>query len=59
MRDLWVSDQGTYGTNKIVLVDTSVWSKEDWNRFTGAHYLDRMEVAVAIAESKGSDYEYA
>jgi hypothetical protein len=59
MKDLWVSDEGTYGSNQIVLVDTTGWTDADWEKLEDAGDSERMEVAVSIAEKHGGEYEYA
>jgi hypothetical protein len=59
MKDLWVSDEGTYGSNQIVLVDTTGWTDADWEKLEDAGDPERMEVAVSIAEKHGGEYEYA
>jgi hypothetical protein len=30
---LWATDDGSYGSGKVVLVDTSKWSKKQWQLF--------------------------
>lgn len=59
MRDLWVTEDGTYGTSNIVLVDTSKWTDGDWEKLNDAGDFERMEVAVSISEKHGGEYEYA
>jgi hypothetical protein len=59
LRDLWVAEDGSYGTSNIVLVDTGTWTDSDWERLEDAGDFERMEVAVAISESKGGEYDYA
>lgn len=59
MRDLWVTEDGTYGTSNIVLVDTSKWTDGDWEKLEDAGDSERMEVAVAISEKHGGEYDYA
>ena len=59
VKDLWVSSDGTYGTNKIVLVDTCGWTDADWEKLEDAGDNERIDVAVAIAEENGGSYDYA
>jgi hypothetical protein len=30
---LWATDDGSYGSGRVVLVDTSVWTKKQWKWF--------------------------
>lgn len=60
MKDLWVSDEGTYGTSNLVLVDTTNWSAEDWQELEESKDWDRLQTAVDISErTEGSSYENA
>ena len=60
MKDLWVSDEGTYGTSNVVLVDTTNWSDEDWQELEESMDWDRLQTAVDISErTEGSSYENA
>tara|TARA_R110000868_G_scaffold33808_2_gene122414 strand:+ start:1079 stop:1261 length:183 start_codon:yes stop_codon:yes gene_type:complete len=60
MKDLWVSDEGTYGTSNVVLVDTTNWSAEDWQELEESKDWDRLQTAVDISErTEGSSYENA
>jgi hypothetical protein len=59
MRDLWVTEDGTYGTSNILLVATSKWTDSDWEKLEDAGDSERMEVAVAISENRGGYYDYA
>ena len=60
MKDLWVSDEGTYGTSNVVLVDTTNWSDEDWQELEESKDWDRLQTAVDISErTEGSSYENA
>ena len=60
MNDLWVSDEGTYGTSNLVLVDTTNWSDEDWQELEESKDWDRLQTAVDISErTEGSSYENA
>ena len=59
MKDLWVAEDGTYGTSNIVLIDTSRWKDSDWEKLDDAGDWDRMEVAVEIDKKYGGDAQYA
>lgn len=59
MKDLWVTEDGTYGTSNIVLVDTNNWTDADWEKLEDAGDSERMEVAVSIAQKHEGEYEYA
>lgn len=51
--DLWISDDGTYGNNYLMLVDTSKWSEEDWLDFEEASDNDKWDLAIEIGEKYG------
>ena len=57
--DLWVAEDGSYGQTTIVLIDTSVWSIEDWREVEEASDNTRMNVAVDVTDRKGGSYNYA
>jgi hypothetical protein len=59
MKDLWVADDGSYGSTQIVLVDTKDWTDADWEKLADAGDSERMEVAVSISEKHGGEYDYA
>lgn len=59
MKDLWVSDEGTYGTSRIVLIDTENWTEEDWDEISDCSDWDRFQTAIDISEKRGGSYEYA
>jgi hypothetical protein len=59
MKDLWVSDEGTYGTNGIILVDTEKWIDEDWAQLEECSDWDRMQTAIDIAVKRGGEYDHA
>lgn len=59
IQDLWVSDEGTYGFNQIVLIDTTKWNDDDLTRLDDAGDFERMEVAVSIARKYGDEVQYA
>lgn len=57
--DLWVSDEGTFGWNQIVLVDTTGWTEEDYEELQDCSDWERMKTAIDIAEKRGGKYKYA
>lgn len=59
MKDLWVSDEGTYGTNGLVLVDTENWKDEDWLELGECSDWDRFQTAIDISKKRKADYDYA
>ena len=60
MKDLWVSEEGTYGTGSMVLVDTTNWSDADWQELEECRDWDRLQTAVDISErTEGSSCDYA
>lgn len=52
--DLWVSNDGTYGNNYLMLVDTSKWEEEDWLDFEEASDNDKWDLALEIGEKYGN-----
>jgi len=59
IQDLWVSDEGTYGWNQLVLVDTTGWTQGDYDKLEECSDWDRMQEAIDIAEKRGGSYRYA
>jgi hypothetical protein len=59
IQDLWVSDEGTYGHNDIVLVDTSGWTDSDREELEFASDSERLDIAVSIAKKRGSRWQHA
>jgi hypothetical protein len=59
VKDLWVSDCGTYGTNQIVLVDTENWTDEDWAELEESRDWDRLQTAIDISEKRKAEWNYA
>jgi hypothetical protein len=59
IQDLWVSDEGTYGHNDIVLVDTAGWTDSDMEELESAPDSVRLTVAVQIARKRGSRWQHA
>jgi len=59
MRDLWVTDCGSYGTTRIVLVDTENWTDEDWAEMEGRPDWDRLQTAIDISDKRKAEWNYA
>jgi hypothetical protein len=59
MKDLWVSEEGTFGTGSVVLVDTKNWLEEDWVELDECRDWDRMQTAIDISNKRDGKYEYA
>jgi hypothetical protein len=50
----YFASDGSYGdAEKLIIVDTSEWTEEDWQEIDMAGDSDRAVVAYAIAKSKG------
>jgi hypothetical protein len=50
MNDIWITDDGSYGTGKAVIVKTNDWTEQDWLRFENATDNDRMAIAIEIGD---------
>lgn len=59
MKDLWISEEGTFGTGNLILVDTENWTDEDWEEIDNCNDWDRLQTAIDICEKRGASYEYA
>ena len=59
MKDLWVSEEGTFGTSRLVLVDTEKWTDEDWQELDESRDWDRFQTAIDISEKREGGYDYA
>jgi hypothetical protein len=60
MKDLWVAEEGSYGTSNIILVDTTNWTDADWTELEECRDWDRLQTAIDISErTEGSTYDYA
>ena len=59
MKDLWVSEEGTFGTSRLVLVDTENWTDEDWQELDESRDWDRFQTAIDISEKREGGYDYA
>lgn len=47
--DLWVSEDGSYGTGLINFFDTTDWTNKDFDRLDRASDSDKLDVARDIA----------
>ena len=56
---LWVSQTGAYGTTEVLLVDTSHWTKRDFQELDDAADEDRQFVAEQITKQRNKDYKWA
>ena len=59
MKDLWLSEEGTFGTSRLVLVDTEKWTEKDWEELDDCADWDRFQTAIDISERRGSEHDYA
>ena len=59
MKDLWVSEEGTFGSSRLVLVDTESWTEEDWQELDESRDWDRFQTAIDISEKRKAVYDYA
>jgi hypothetical protein len=59
MKDLWVSEEGTFGTNNIILVSTENWTDEDWVELEESRDWDRLQTAIDISDKRKGYYDYA
>jgi hypothetical protein len=48
--DLWITDDGSYGTGKALIVKTAKWTEEDWQEFEQASDSNRLSVALQIGD---------
>jgi hypothetical protein len=59
MKDLWVAEDGSYGTNNIILVSTKKWTDEDWVELEESRDCDRLQTAIDISDKRKGYYDYA
>lgn len=50
--DLWVSEDGSYGSGLITFFDTTEWVAKDFDRLDRAMNKDKLDVAMDIAERR-------
>lgn len=48
--DLYISADGSYGTDKIMLLNTENWTDEDWQTFEEASDNEKWATAQKIEE---------
>lgn len=54
MSSLWITDDGSYGTGKSMIIDTTNWTEQDWLEFESASDNSRMATAIEIGEKYGN-----
>lgn len=53
---MWVSTDGTWGTDQLIIIDTSKWSVNDWRLFENVPDSKKFAIAVEIdKEKQGAD----
>ena len=50
MTDIWITDDGSYGTGKVIIVKTDNWREQDWLRFDNSTDSDKIATAIEIGE---------
>lgn len=50
--DLWVSEDGSYGSGLVTFFDTTEWVAKDFDRLDRATDSDKLDVAMDIAERR-------
>lgn len=50
MSDIWITDDGSYGTGKVIIVKTDNWTEQDWLVFDNARDNDKIATAIEIGE---------
>jgi hypothetical protein len=48
--DIWITDDGSYGTGKVIIVKTDNWTEQDWLVFDNARDNDKIATAIEIGE---------
>ena len=51
--ELWISEDGTYGTGGLITFDTASWTEEDWQALDWAPDSEKQALAVEIANFRG------
>lgn len=49
---MWVTDDGSYGTGEVLIIDTSKWTDAELEQVSDASDNERIEIAYEIALSK-------
>ena len=52
MTELWVADDGSYGTGRVVTVDATNWNEADWQEFEEASDDMRIHMACALERER-------
>jgi len=55
MSTMWVADDGSYGTGRIVTVDTANWSETDWEELEEVSDSERIHLACAIERERNGE----
>jgi hypothetical protein len=50
MTDIWITDDGSYGTGKVIVVKTDNWTPMDWLVFDTARDNDKIATAIEIGD---------
>lgn len=48
--DLWITEDGTYGTISVLLLDTGRWTDSDWDEFEDADENDKWYIAETVTK---------
>jgi hypothetical protein len=48
--DIWITNDGSYGTGKAIIVNTDKWTEQDWLEFESASDNDRIATAIEIGD---------
>ena len=48
--DLWVSEDGSYGSGLITFIDTTNWTMKDFDRLDNAPDSEKHDLAIRITE---------
>jgi hypothetical protein len=49
---MWVTDDGSYGSGEVLIIDTSKWTDAELEQVSDAGENERIEIAYQIALSK-------
>jgi hypothetical protein len=52
---MWVTDDGSYGTGEVLIIDTTNWTDAELEQVSDASDNERIEIAYQIALSKESN----
>jgi hypothetical protein len=54
--DLWVSEDGSYGSGDVGFFDTTDWTGKDFDRLDRASDSEKLEIALSIAKRKSNRF---